>query len=139
MREELMFAVNIDEERERYAKTSEVKIIRYDDTPIFTKEQLKSMGFLPTLPKQINKYRGIKTKAKSSGGAKPVTIKNQKYPSMTIASAETGIPIYMISKYAKGLIDEKELLLRNAKRLQREESNKAYRDSEGKIESLREN
>ncbi len=121
-----MFAVNIDEERERYANESEVKIIRYEEPLSFSKIEMKRMGFSDT---KIKVYRPG-NKRKSSGSSKPVTIKNQKYPSMTVASEQTGIPITLIGKFAKGLIDEKELLLRNAKRLMREEANRAYGESE---------
>ncbi len=126
MREELMFAINIDKERERYANESEVKIIKHNPPLVFTDAELKQMGFTFADKK---KYRPSNKKPK--GSAKPVTINKITYPSMVAASEETGIPLHQITKFTAGKITEKELLLRNAKRLMREEANRAYRESEG--------
>ncbi len=134
----ICYGVNEDEERIKSAENNSLKIIKYQNTPELSEEQLKQMGGFSDKPKKRNKYRPS-NKRKSSGGRKPVTIQKVTYPSMAAASEATGIPYTLISKFANGLITEKELLLRNAKRLQREESNKAYRESEEKIESLREN
>ncbi len=131
---DLCFGFDIEEQRELYAEQSEINIIKYDDPPELTKEQLLNMGFSKSTKTKV--YRpGRATK----GSAKQVTIKNQKYPSMTIASKETGIAYHSLLKFANGLITEKELLERQTKRIIRLQANLAFRESEEKIGRLREN
>ncbi len=128
MRGEMFFGFDVDEQRELYANQSEVKIIKHDPPLSFSEAEMRKFGFSPISSKKENKYRPSGKKANS---AKPVIIRNQKYHSVAAASRGTGIPVYLIRKFSKGEIDEKELFKRNEKRLQREEANKAYRESEG--------
>ncbi len=126
LNQEMMFAANIDEQRIKEAKTSNVVVTKFDPPLEFSTEELKAMGFSLT-PSKRTKYKPNK---KSRSSCKPITIRNQKFPSLAAASEACGIPYHQILKFSTGKITEKELLLRNAKRLMREEANRAYRESE---------